>query len=98
MSRLTLAAFVLFLTVIGNSSAQTAPFQPSISLLDGQNLPLTEISIADGKVTGQGLRENLALDDLRQINVAPATAPTGAKSGIHLQLVGGGLARASSLT
>ncbi len=98
MSRLTLASlFVLFL-LAGIAAAQTPPFEPSIALLDGQSLPLKDIAIAGGKITGEGLPADLALDDLRQINVAPVTAPANNKTGIHLQLAGGGLVRASSLT
>src|SRR5688572_20533677 len=98
MSRLTLASLLVVLALARFAAAQAPPFQPSIFLLDGQTLPLKDLAISSGKVSGDGLPINLALDDLRQIIVAPVATPASSKSGIHLQLAGGGLVRASSLT
>jgi NPCBM/NEW2 domain-containing protein len=98
MSRLTLLALAFAIALATCAGAQgPANFQPSIQLLDGQSVPLSGISIAGGKVTGQGLPANLTLDDLRQIQVAPAAAAPK-ETGIQIQLVGGGLLRANSLT
>jgi hypothetical protein len=89
---------LLLLALAHCAAGQEPRFEPKVVLLDGQSLPLKEVSIAGGKVTGDGLPEKLTLDDLRQIDVAPATVPPKAQAGIHLQLVGGGLVRAASLT
>lgn len=98
MSRLTLLALAFAIALATCAGAQgPANFQPSIQLLDGQSVPLSGISIAGGKVTGQGLPASLTLDDLRQIQVAPAAAAPK-ETGIQIQLVGGGLLRANSLT
>lgn len=98
MLRLILSFLVFSLAYAAPVDAQPPPFHQSISLLDGQSLPLKDIEIAGGKVTGEGLPEKLALDDLRQISVAPVAAPPKDKLGIQLQLVGAGLVRAQSLT
>jgi hypothetical protein len=98
MLRLHLSLLLCLIAIAAEVNAQAPAFEPSVSLLDGQSLPLAEISIAGGKVTGMGLPDKLTLDDLRQINVAAVTAPTNDKAGIHLRLIGGGLIRASSLT
>ena len=87
----------LLLALAHCAAAQDSAFEPKIVLLDGRSLPLAELSIAGGKVTGSGLPEKLALDDLRQISVAPVASPPSGTAGIHLQLVGGGRIRASSL-
>lgn len=99
MWRLHLPTLLLLAAMVNIAGAQPpAPFQPSISLLDGQSLPLKEISIAGGKVTAEGLPDNLRLDDLRQINVGPIVPPPKEKPGIVLQLVGVGRLRAEALT
>src|SRR5687768_622812 len=98
MLRFHLSLLFILFAIAQVAKAQGPTFKPSISLLDGQSLPLTEIAIAGGKVTGDGLPENLTLDDLRQIIVAPAAPSASNQAGIHLQLAGGGLIRASSVT
>src|SRR5688500_7673134 len=98
MLRFHLSLLFILFAIAHVAKAQGPTFKPSISLLDGQSLPLKEMTIAGGKVAGDGLPENLALDDLRQINVAQPAPPPSGWAGIHLQLAGGGLVLASSLT
>lgn len=98
MLRLHLFLLLGLTAVAAEIDAQVPAFEPSVTLLDGQSLPIAGISIAGGKVTGDGLPENLTLDDLRQIHVAQPAPSASSQAGIHLQLAGGGLVRASSLT
>src|SRR5688500_16671070 len=98
MLRLHLFLLLGLTAVAAEIDPQAPAFEPSVTLLDGQSLPIAGISIAGGKVTGDGLPENLTLDDLRQIHVAQPAPPASSQAGIHLQLAGGGLVRASSLT
>jgi hypothetical protein len=77
--------------------AQEPPFKPSVILLDGQSLPLADVAIDEGQVSGSGLPAGLEIDDLREMRVAPVAASRD-KPGIQVVLVGGGRLSALSLT
>jgi hypothetical protein len=70
---------------------------PKLHLLDGQVVAAPSISIAGGKLVGEGLPAGLALDDLRRIDL-PGPAPAGEKPAIVVELRGGGLVHGRSVT
>jgi hypothetical protein len=61
-----------------------------LTLLDGQSVSTPSLSIAGGKLSGEGLPAGLSLDDLRRIDV-PGPAQTPEKPAIAVELRGGGL-------
>jgi hypothetical protein len=80
---------------------------PKLYLLDGQMVQAQSLTVADGKVTGEGVPAGLALDDLRKIEFSPVK--TGAadqdapeknaaeKNPVAIDLFGGGELRGQAI-
>ncbi len=66
-------------------------------LLDGQTVAAKSLSIADGKLSGDGVPAGLSLDDLRRIDL-PGPATAAEKSAVVLDLRGGGRVLGKSAT
>lgn len=101
--RPVLLAQVLFFCFAGFASSQdpdqATPTAPKITFLDGKSISGTNLKIAGGMVTGDGLPTGTTLDDFRsiQVHAAPPPPPTE-KPAIIVDLIGGGSIGASQVT
>src|SRR5438270_9885220 len=75
----------------GPSSGQTAPKSPvqQLVLLDGSAVSFQSLEIKDGKLSGGGVPADLALDDLRRIELSAAAAAPAKPSAV-VELRGSG--------
>src|SRR5262245_9956137 len=87
----------LALAIAAAALAQVPPKPgPQLVLLDGSAVPFRSLEIAAGKLSGEDVPADLALDDLRRIEVAPQTAV--ATPTVILELRGGGRLLAKDVT
>jgi hypothetical protein len=84
------AALSLQVAVLQCVVAQQPAPGVKLTLLDGQSVATLSLSIAGGKLSGEGLPAGLSLDDLRRIDV-PGVAQTPEKPAVAVELRGGGL-------
>jgi hypothetical protein len=85
------------LLLLGLSAAGQPPKKDGISLtlLDGAIQQAKTLAIAGGKVSGDGLVQPIALDDLRQIRLAAVASEV--KPAVVVHLLGGGKLLAKSI-
>jgi len=87
------------IVLVGSASAQN-PAQTTGSelvLLDGSSVPYQSLTIAAGKLSGDGVPAGLTLDDLRRIEVAPLP-PAADKPAVVVELRAGGRVLGTSVT
>jgi hypothetical protein len=70
----------------------------SLVLLDGTTVPVQSLSIADGKLSGEGVPSGFVLDDLRRIDLAPVSVEVSDKPAVQIELRGGGRILGKSVT
>jgi hypothetical protein len=70
----------------------------SLVLLDGTAIRVQSLSIADGKLSGEGVPSGLVLDDLRHIDVAPVSDAASDKPAVQIELRGDGRILSKSVT
>lgn len=70
----------------------------TLVLLDGTTVPVQSLAIAAGKLSGEGVRAGLSLDDLRRIDLAFAGADLNEKPAVQIELRGGGRLLGKSVT
>src|SRR5688572_32860229 len=86
--------------VAGIAFAQRQPRlkQPQLVLLDGQVVPIQSLAIEAGQLSGEGVPAELAVDDLRRIELPPPAAVAAAKPAALVELRGGGRVPAKGVT
>ncbi len=91
------AATVLLAVPCFPARAQDAPQPATLSLLDGQLINAKSLSLASGKLSGDGVPNGLALDDLRRIELS-SDQPAADKPAVVVELRGGGRIHGKSVT
>ncbi|MCI0356856.1 MAG: NPCBM/NEW2 domain-containing protein [Planctomycetaceae bacterium] len=89
-AELLLAATVIWIAA-GAAIAQEPPAASgaTLVLLDGESVAAKSLSLAAGKITGEGVPDGLTLDDLRRIELSSAS-PAIDKPAVVVELRGGG--------
>jgi hypothetical protein len=91
------SCLLVFFVAISLGWGQPLPAGSRLILLDGSAVPIQSLQIAGGKLRGESVPADLALDDLRRIEVAePAVAATE-KPALVAELRGGGRIFAKSV-
>ena len=94
-----LALAVTCLAAIVLAQAPARLTQPQLVLLDGQSVAIRSLAIAEGRLTGEGVPENLTLDDLRRIDLpVPPGAGVGEKPTVVIELRAGGKVLAKNVS
>lgn len=86
---LLLAAVCLVQVRSSLAQAEVSNKPATLTLLDGQSVEAKSLSLAGGKLSGEGLPADLALDDLRRIELS-SEQPAMEKSPVLAELRGGG--------
>lgn len=94
---LVVAAMLLMTAVSAAQQTAADAGAMKLILLDGQTVAAKSLSIAGGKLSGDGVPAGLSLDDLRRIDLPGATAAAG-KSAVVVDLRGGGRVLGKSAT
>src|SRR5262245_2609305 len=85
------ALAAICLAAVALAQPQPRLTQPQLVLLDGQAVAIQLLSIAAGKLSGEGVPDGLSLDDLRRIDLpVPPGAAAGEKPAVVVELRAGG--------